>query len=194
MKHTIIISLGGCSFKIDQDAYDAISDYLERYKAALSNECAKSERMYEIEERIADGLKTSLRERETVDLHTVQYVIGGLGLPEKVSSHSDDSTKKEHKEEPENRYDEKIRPTRKLYRDPDDKVIAGICSGLGYFLGIDRVIIRIILLVSLIWFGTGVWVYIIIWIAAPEARTPEEMCELRGIAPTPENLKRFTRE
>ena len=81
---------------------------------------------------------------------------------------------------------------KKLFRDPDDKKIAGVCSGLALFLGVDVVIIRVIFLIALICGSAGGWIYIVIWIAAPEARTAAEKCELRGIPATAENIRRFT--
>ena len=81
---------------------------------------------------------------------------------------------------------------RRLFRDPDDKRLGGVCSGLAHFLGIDVVFIRIIFLIALLFAGGGFWAYVIFWIVAPEARTPVEKCEMRGIPPTDDNLRRFT--
>lgn len=57
---------------------------------------------------------------------------------------------------------------RKLYRNSSDKKIAGVCSGLAKFLGLDPTIVRIVALLALIFGGIGFWAYIIIWIIAPE--------------------------
>ena len=81
---------------------------------------------------------------------------------------------------------------KKLFRDPDDKKIGGVCSGLALFLGIDVVFIRIIFLIALLFVGGGFWAYVIFWIVAPEVRTAVEKCEMRGLPPTAENIRRFT--
>lgn len=81
---------------------------------------------------------------------------------------------------------------RRLFRDPDNKRIAGVCSGLALFIGVDVTIVRIILLCALICGSTGFWMYLIVWIAAPEARTPIEKCALHNLPPTEENIRRFT--
>jgi phage shock protein PspC (stress-responsive transcriptional regulator) len=65
--------------------------------------------------------------------------------------------------------------------------------GIALFLNVDVVLIRIIFLIALICGSAGFWIYLIILIAAPEARTAVEKCELRGIPATAENIKRFTR-
>jgi phage shock protein PspC (stress-responsive transcriptional regulator) len=89
---------------------------------------------------------------------------------------------------------EKIDDTaRKLFRDPDGKKIGGVCSGIALFLNVDVVLIRVIFLIALICGSAGFWIYLIILIAAPEARTAAEKCELRGIPATAENIKRFTK-
>ncbi len=74
--------------------------------------------------------------------------------------------------------------TRKLFRDPDDKKIGGVCSGLSYFLGVDVSVLRIIFLLALLFVGGGFWAYLIIWLIAPEARTEDEKREMKGLPPT----------
>ena len=69
---------------------------------------------------------------------------------------------------------------------------AGVCSGLALFLGVDVTLIRVIFLVAFICGSAGLWIYLVIWIAAPEARTAAEKCELRGIPANAENIRRFT--
>jgi phage shock protein PspC (stress-responsive transcriptional regulator) len=64
------------------------------------------------------------------------------------------------------------RQTKRLYRQPDNRIIAGVCTGLGEYFDIDPVIIRIIFLVSLLMMGTGFWIYVIIWIVTPKYENP----------------------
>lgn len=192
MKKTVNVAIGGCSFIIDEDACDVISNYLDRFKGALDNTSGSADVMDELENRIADLLKGKLAGREVVSISMAQEVIGQLGYPEGYSE-------PEHKHESETEqsagdsgsYEE--RPVRKLFRDPDNKKIAGVCSGIALFLGVDTTLIRIIFLVALICGSAGFWIYLVIWIAAPEARNAAEKCELRGIPATAENIRRFTK-
>ena len=196
MKKTINVAIGGCSFTIDDDAYNTLSNYLDRFKAALDNSSTSSDVMDELEVRIADLLKGKLGSREVVDMKMAQDIIGALGYPEgykEAESQSDGASGEAtgSQDGPDcSRCNE--RPVRKLFRDPDDKKIAGVCSGLALFLGVDVVLIRIIFLVALLCGSAGGWIYLVIWIAAPEARTAAEKCELRGIPATAENIRRFT--
>ena len=188
MKKTINVAIGGCSFTIDEDAYKTLDEYLERFRDALDKNSSSTDVMDELEGRIADLLKARLRGREVVDLAMAQQVVGQLGYPDGYRAEEYKGKKDEYHysgTDGEN-------PARKLFRDPDGKKIAGVCSGLALFLGIDVTLIRVIFLVALICGSAGFWIYLVIWIAAPEARTAAEKCELRGIPANAENIKRFT--
>ena len=78
MKKTINVAIGGCSFTIDEDAYNTLNDYLERFKAALDSTSSSAGVMDELEVRIADLLKGRLGGRQVVDLVMTQSVIGEL--------------------------------------------------------------------------------------------------------------------
>ena len=183
MKKTVNVAIGGCSFIIDEDAYDAISTYLDNFKKSMDESSSLNDVMDELECRMADLLKAKLGSREVVGLEMAKEVIEQLGYPDGYNpgdgEQTDGDPYKEH-------------PIRKLFRDPDNKKIAGVCSGLATFLGVDVVIIRILFLIAFICGTAGGWIYIIIWIAAPEARTAIEKCELRGIPATAENIRKFT--
>lgn len=183
MKKTINVAIGGCSFIIDDDAYETLNAYLERFRGALDNSSSRNDVMDELERRIADMLKTELAGREVVNKATAEEVISQLGYPEGYKEKAEESHKDTYTND---------NPVKKLYRDPDDKKIAGVCSGVALFLGVDVTLIRIIFLVGLICGSAGFWIYLVIWIAAPEARTAAEKCELRGIPATAENIRRFT--
>jgi phage shock protein PspC (stress-responsive transcriptional regulator) len=190
MKKTINVAIGGCSFTIDEDAYNTLNDYLERFRSALDDSSASTEVTEELEARIADQLKGKLGGREVVDNTMTLEVIGQLGYPQEYRTDHSDSARTTADEQSGNAWND--RPARKLYRNPDDKKIAGVCSGLAIFLGVDVVLIRVIFLVAFICGSAGLWIYIVIWIAAPEAKTAAEKCELRGIPATAENIRRFT--
>lgn len=64
----------------------------------------------------------------------------------------------------------------RLYRSRDDKLIAGVCGGLGKYLNIDPVIIRIILVVLFFTVGSGILIYLIAWILIP--LEPEDLASV----------------
>lgn len=196
MKKTVNVAIGGCSFILDEDAYDILNDYLERSKAAIERTNGRKEVLEELEVKIADELKWKLGGKQVVDIAMAQKVIGQLGYPEGYEAPEEQEAEQnagpsENPQENAEQF-EGDRPVRKLFRDPDGKKIAGVCSGLALFLGIDVVLIRILFLIALICGSAGFWIYVVIWIAAPEAKTAAEKCELRGIPATAENIRRFT--
>ena len=186
MKKTVNAAIGGCSFIIDEDAYAALETYLVKFRGALDNTSGSNEVMEELEMRIADLLKEKLRTREVVDITMTEQVIKQLGFPEGYTQEEYRESAKTHRDDYGPFY------SRKLFRDPDDKKIAGVCSGLALFLNVDVVLIRVIFLLALICGSAGFWIYAVIWLVAPEARTAAEKCELRGIPATAENIRRFT--
>ena len=74
----------------------------------------------------------------------------------------------------------------------DNKTIGGVCSGLAAFLNVDITIVRIISLLTLLLWGTGFLVYLVLWIVVPVAKTPADKCMMRGLEPTAENMARFS--
>lgn len=68
---------------------------------------------------------------------------------------------------------------RVLRRSRDDRVIGGVCGGLGRYLGVDPVLLRIAFVVLAIAAGSGVLLYIVSWILIPEQREGEELGQAR---------------
>ena len=186
MKRTVNVAIGGCSFTIDEDAYRALDTYLMKFKGALDSNSSKTEVMDELEARIADILKGRLGGREVVDMKMVKVIIEQIGYPQGYRETANTDGEYHYSGT------DGEKPARKLFRDPDGQKIAGVCSGLALFLGVDVTLIRVIFLVALICGSAGLWIYIVIWIAAPQAKTAAEKCELRGIPVNAENIRRFT--
>ncbi len=185
MKKVVNACLGGRNFTLEDDAYERLGRYLDHFKARLTvPESQKAEVMEEIEGRIAELFAQEVGESgRVVTLEKVEKVAATLGMPD--GSRDNDNTTA-------NGPTMVVRPDRKLYRDPDEKKVAGVCSGLALYLDVDVTLIRIFMLVALVCGSAGFWIYVIFWIAVPLADTPAKKCELRGLAPTAENMSRFT--
>lgn len=178
MKKVITAGIGGRSFTINEDAYDRLNSYLTLFRDHV-RESGTEEVMDELESRIADLFYESVGEStRVVDLELVERVISQLGMPDGSSTTA--------------KPDLDPKAIRRLYRDTDDIRIAGVCSGLALYFGIDTALMRIIMLVALIAGSAGFWIYLILWIAVPKATTPAQKCELRGLAPTASNMARFS--
>ena len=184
MKKVVNVSLGGRNFTLEEDAYGRLGHFLEHFRARLTvPESQKAEVMDEIEGRMAELFTQEVGEGgRVVSLEMVNKVATTLGMPDGSAEGSSGSYPSGGS----------ASAPRKLYRDPDEKKVAGVCSGLSLYLDVDVTLIRIIMLVALICGSAGFWIYLIFWIAVPLADTPAKKCELRGLAPTAENMSRFT--
>ncbi len=69
---------------------------------------------------------------------------------------------------------------KKFYRDPERKVLGGVASGLSSYFNVDTGVIRFIWVISILFFGTGLLIYIILWAIAPAANTITEKMEMQG--------------
>ena len=180
MKKVISAGIGGRSFTINEDAYVRLDAYLNLFRNHVK-EIGTEEVMDELESRIADLFYESVGDSaKVVDLNLVEKVISQLGMPD------GSSTSTSYTETTPNT------KTRKLYRDTDDVRIAGVCSGLALYFGVDTALVRIIMLAALIAGSAGFWIYLVLWIAVPKAVTSADKCELRGLVPSADNLAKFS--
>lgn len=191
MKQVLNVGIGGRSFVIDEDAFDRLSAYLDAFRSRTGMGYQTKEVMDDLEMRIAEIFSESLSSRqEVVDISLVERVIAQLGMPD--GSTAPGSTGPAGSSTGEYWHSgRESRPVRKLYRDKDHNVLGGVASGLACYFDVDVLVIRI-LFVCLFLFGSfGGWVYIILWIAVPAARTSAEKCRMHGLPVTAENMRRF---
>lgn len=187
MKRVTNACIGGRNFTLEEDAYNRLAAYLEHFRSRLSvPELQKGEVMEEIESRISDLFFQDVADTSrVVTLPLVERVTSTLGMPDGSSEFSSGTASSEYA------FSQEEKVPRKLFRDMDNKAVAGVCSGLGCYFEIDATIIRIIMLVALLAGTSGFWIYVVLWIAVPKAETPAQKCEMRGIPATAENMARF---
>jgi phage shock protein PspC (stress-responsive transcriptional regulator) len=187
MNKTVNINLGGMFFHIDEDAYQKLTRYFDAIKRSLSNSSGQDEIIKDIEMRVSELLTEKQKsEKHVVSIKEVDEVITIMGQPE------DYRIDDEGKEYTSTHFSSSR--TRKLYRDKENGMIGGVLAGLGHYFGIDKVWLRIIMLILLFAFGTGALAYIILWIVMPEATTTAEKLEMTGEPVTISNIERKVRE
>lgn len=188
MNKTVSMNLGGFFFHIDEDAYQKLNRYFEAIKISLSPE-GREEIMNDIESRVAELFSEKItNSQQVLNLKDIDDVIAVMGQPE------DYKIEDESKSSSNYSYSEPTR-TKKLYRDGDSKIVAGVCSGLGHYFGVDAVWIRIALILLVIaGFGTGILAYIILWAVTPEALTTSEKLEMKGEPINISNIEKKVRE
>jgi len=184
MKKTFSVNLGNRVYSIDDDAYMRLKEYLDRIEGYFSDQKEREDIINDIEMRISELFTERLGDnKQVITLNDVEEVIKVMGDPLEISG---------AEEQPRAAQERRSGPHR-IYRDPDDRMIGGVCSGLGAYLGIDPVILRILFILFLI-FGIGLLVYIILWIAVPEARTTAQKLEMRGDPVNASNIGGFVRD
>ena len=169
MDKTIKINLAGILFQIDEEAYHLLRDYLQEVNMRLRNVPGGNETIEDIESRIAEIFQTRLNLAGVISKENVEAMIGIIGKPE-------DFDLSENPSGSSVTYNQK----RRLYRNPDDAIISGVCGGIGAYLNIEPVLFRILFVLFLLFFGVGFFVYIALWIALPVANTDSRKRELYG--------------
>src|SRR5690606_19139803 len=195
MDKTISISLGGFSFIVDDRAYLRLKSYLDEIRHSLHGMEGTDDIISDVETRIAELLKEKLGVREVVNESDVEYIVGIMGRPEQYMDEEDVEPKSTYNNSSKN-YTSAESVKKKLYRDPNDKIIAGVLSGLAHYLGIDTWITRVIWII--LFFAdiplTGtmftILSYIILWIILPKAETASQKYEMYGQAGDFETIKK----
>lgn len=183
MKKTVSINLGGMAFNIEEDAYSILRKYLDEIKDHFSHEEGGEEIVTDIEARIAELVKTRLGEwKQVITPADVNEVISVMGKPHEMSEGGKSDTKEGNSKNAkgESSKSGNAGKTRRVFRDEDNKVLGGVCSGIGAYFDIDPLWIRLGLIALLFGFGSGLLLYIILWIIIPAAKTTTEKLEMKG--------------
>lgn len=183
MNKTITVNIGGRVFNIEEDAYELLHTYLMQLRERFSSTEGSDEILADIEVRIAELLEEYLKvQRTVVTPEDINRIISTMGRPEDYGSETEDEPAA-HKV-----------PSRKVFRDPDDRVIGGVASGLSHFLGWDPLVLRILFVIFTIAGFTAIPAYIILWIVIPEAKTTAEKLKMRGERINVDNISKAVNE
>ena len=176
MNKTIIININGIVFHIEEDAYEVLKGYMTDVKRHFMNSADSLEITTDIENRIAEMFNELLaRENKQVIVEQdVRSVIEQMGTVE-------DFEKSEQDTEPtfSNTYYNSA-DKRRLFRDPDDRILGGVCAGIANYFDIQVVWIRLAFALTFFFAGTGALLYIILWIVVPKAVTRADRMAMKG--------------
>jgi len=177
MNKTVNINLAGIFFHIDEDAYLKLQRYLDAIKRSFTDSQGRSEIISDIEARIAELFSERVKnDKQVIGNKEVDEVISIMGQPEDYLV--DDEI---FEDEPQPTQRKKSAPSKKLFRDTDNSYIGGVASGLGHYLGIDAVWLRLIwLLLAIGSGGTFILIYILFWVLVPEAITTADKLTMTG--------------
>jgi phage shock protein PspC (stress-responsive transcriptional regulator) len=190
MNKTVNINLAGIFFHIDEDAYAKLQHYLDAIKRSFTNTQGKEEIIADIEARIAELFNEKKKEdRQVIGIKEVEEVIAIMGQPE-------DYMVDEEIFEDEPVYTKTTKSSGKqLFRDTEHSYVGGVSSGLGHYLGIDFIWVRILwILLTIFSSGAFILIYIALWIFVPEAKTTADKLAMRGEEVTISNIEKKIRE
>lgn len=197
MKKTEKISLGGLAFIVEYDAYAELESYLAEIHECFRNDASADEILEDIEVRIAELLREKCKEGMVANLEMINEIKKRIGDPKELAGQEESGTDVVTEEETAGEPKRKSLKDRRLYRNTDDRMLAGVCSGLSIYFNLDKVLFRLAFLIAFCLgffeaedglFGLSVLTYIVLWIAMPAARTVEQKCEMRN---RPIDLKEF---
>ncbi len=193
MKRTVTANISGIVFYIEEDAFHELEAYLKRIREHLAEEEGIEEIMEDIEARLAELFKERTgKSKEVITDQDVAEVIGIMGRPEDLY---DKGEAEAEEEEADQAYaGPKNGPDKRVYRNPDDKLLGGVCSGISAYMGWDPLWLRLGFVLATLLVGTGPLLYIILWVIIPEARTRNEKLHMRGESINLDNLKRRMKE
>ena len=187
MKKTVNINLGGYPFHVDEDAFERLKEYIDKLNRVLSGDENKKEIVDDIESRIAELFRQRLNQyKQVINLRDVEDVIATLGSPEDIGGEGDTET--------EGRRSNHESSTRKLYRDPDARILGGVCSGLAIYASIPLWLVRVLFVAFTFLGGFALLVYIILWIVVPEAKTTSQRIEMEGRPVNIGNITDFVKQ
>jgi phage shock protein PspC (stress-responsive transcriptional regulator) len=194
MNNIFHINLGGIPLTIDEDAYQILKDYLLELHKHFEGSDEKEEITDGIEQRLGEIISDKQSSGQIVNIAMVEHAINLMGRPsdfqeeETTESTNDSNTESTFKWE-------SLNFGRRLFRDPDDNVLGGVCSGLSAYLGIkDPVFVRILFLILIFGFGVSVFFYLLLWIIIPEAKSNSDRLEMRGEPVNVDNLSKIITE
>ena len=177
MKQVININFQGRVVPIEVTAFELLKNYTESLNRHFANEEGKEEIINDIESRIGELFQERITKGATcITEDDVNAIIKNMGRPEEFETMDDtqpqSSASSAKEEQATNNSNTSSTGHKRLFRDENDKVLGGVCSGLANYFNIDVVIARIIFVV-LLFSGVGFLTYIIMWIAVPSSATTQ---------------------
>ena len=180
MNKTIIININGIVFHIEEDAYEILKSYMTEVKRHFAYSSDSVEIVTDIENRLAEMFNERLTE------HNKQVIV--IADVEEITAKMGKASDFELENDNEMFGAENLKASKTLYKDSDDRIIGGVCAGLGHYFDIEVKWVRLIALLLTLFSGVGLIPYIVLWIILPTAKSRQEKMAMRG---EPINLQSF---
>lgn len=171
------IHLGRQAFTISVDAHHELRSYLD----AIEKQVGEKDVVDEIELRMAELLaEHGINASKVILSSDIEFLKSQLGNPTDFTEDTSEASYTVPKQS----------ETKRLFRDTNNAVVAGVASGLAQYFGIDVMIIRVLFVVATLFtFGWGILLYIVFWLLVPEAKTSSDRLQMAGKPINVDSLK-----
>ena len=195
MNKVVNINLGGYPFSIDTDAYEYLSRYLKTIHRHFKKSEGYEEITSDIEARMAELFQESMGNQLIVTSDVVEDAISIMGTPEDFGATSIDEKDYSQQTNSSQSTAHNYKTGKRLFRDPEDEVVSGVCSGIAAYFGIeDPLWVRLGFVAFTATGGFGIPVYILLAILVPKAKTSGDRLAMRGDAINVSNIAKLVEE
>jgi len=192
MKKTVTINISGIIFHIEEDAYEKLNNYLTTIKQYFDRTEDNGKEVFaDIEARIAEILQEKVNgSKQVIVIDDIDEVVAIMGSPKDFEAFYT----QDEKAEPASQLGTEQKIKRRLFRNSDDIVIGGVCSGLAAYLDLDAIWVRLAMFLLVFFGGLSLWVYIILWIIIPQAKSTADKLAMKGEPATIDNIIKTVKE
>ncbi|WP_413670322.1 PspC domain-containing protein [Mucilaginibacter sp. Mucisp86] len=176
MNKTIIININGMVFHIEEDAYEVLKNYMTDVKRHFSTSADSLEITTDIENRIAEMFNEILAR----DAKQVIVEADVKEVTEQMGSVQDFETAETDAKSAGGNPFEYNTERRRLFRDPDDHLISGVCAGIANYFDVNPAWVRLAFVISTFFAAMGLVIYVILWMVVPKAITRADRMAMKG--------------
>lgn len=185
MNKIMNINIGGIIFNVDEETFEKLDSYLKEINNHFKKSDGGEEIISDIEARIVELFQQRLNsKKEVITMKDVEEVISIMGKPSDFDGENGNDN-----DDPDVRQYTKKR----MFRDIENRMLGGVCSGLGAYFRIDTVWFRLGFVIATL-SGLSILAYLILWVIIPPATTVSEKLEMNGDPVTISNIENAIRE
>ena len=181
MNKIMNINLGGLPLTIDEDAFNYLQNYTNGLQRVFAASEGREEIIADIEARLGELISQKLGGRPIVSIREVEAAVAVLGRPEQLDNDPTNDDQPYTTDSQSGSYGKNYTTGRRLFRDEQDAVVAGVCSGIAQYFGVsDPLWVRLGFVLMSFTFGSAAFLYAILWIVLPKARNAADRLAMRG--------------
>lgn len=205
MNKVIAINLNGKACQLEESGYEALRAYLDGAARRLEGNPDRDEIISDIEQAIADKCRAILGAHKSVVLaKEIVQIIEEMGPVLDLSEEGEASSgapagtpaggRTGTRSEAGGAESQSANPVRRLYKIPNGRWSPGVCTGLAAYFNIDVSLVRLVFILTSLFWGIGFAAYVALLFILPTANTPAEKAAAQGPPPTAQDFIRRAKE